>query len=61
MTPQADLTILEWLRQNQYNEDVIAILDAAYCQTAGARLSQMGVWESSREENAWEYGSGNFR
>ena len=61
MTPQADLTILEWLRQNQYNEDVIAILDSAYCQTAGARLSQMGVWESSREENAWEYGSGNFR
>ncbi|XP_015758903.1 PREDICTED: polyamine oxidase 3-like [Acropora digitifera] len=61
VTPQADLTILEWLRQNQYNEDVIAILDAAYCQTAGARLSQMGVWESSREENAWEYGSGNFR
>lgn len=61
MTPQADLTILEWLRQKQYNEDVIAILDAAYCQTAGAKLSQMGVRESSREENAWEYGSGNFR
>lgn len=61
MTAPADLTILEWLRQKQYNEDVIAVLDAAYCQTAGARLSQMSVWESSREENAWEYGNGNFR
>ena len=59
--PHKDMTILEWLERRQCNEDVIAIFEAMYCQTVAATPSQMGVLESSREENAWEYGDGNYR
>ena len=59
--PQGDMTILEWLERRQCSEDVIAIFEAMYCQTVAATPSQMGVLESSREENDWEYGDGNFR
>ena len=55
------MTILDWMEKKQYSRDVIAVLDAMYCQTAGAKPTQMGVMESSREENAWEYGEGNHR
>lgn len=55
------MTILEWMEKKQYLRDLIAVLDAMYCQTAGAKPTQMGVMESSREENVWEYGEGNHR
>ena len=55
------MSILEWLKSQHCNEDVIAVFETMYCQTEAATLSQMGVLESVREENAWKYGDGNFR
>jgi len=55
------MTILEWLKRKQCNEDVIAVFETMYCQTVAATPSQMGFLESAREENTWEYGDGNFR
>lgn len=55
------MTIQEWLESNECNEDVIAVFEAMYCQTVAATPKQMGLFESAREENAWQYGSGNYR
>ena len=55
------MTIQEWLESNECNEDVIAVFEAMYCQTVAATPKQMGLLESAREENAWQYGSGNYR
>lgn len=55
------MSILEWLETKQCNEDVIAVFEAMYCQTVAASPRHMGLLESAREENAWQYGSGNYR
>ena len=55
------MTIQEWLESKECNEDVIAVFEAMYCQTVAATPKQMGLLESAREENAWQYGSGNYR
>ena len=59
--PHGDMTILEWLKGRQCNEDVIAIFEALYCQTEAATPSQMGVLEFAREENDCGYDDGNYR
>ena len=59
--PLRDMSIQEWLERKQCNEDVIALFEAMYCQTVAATPKQMGLFESAREENAWQYGSGNYR
>ena len=61
LAPGSDMTVLEWLKTRQCNEDVIAVFEAMYCQTVAATPSQMGVLEASREENVWKYGDGNYR
>ena len=60
-TQDRDMSILEWLKRRECDEGVIGVFEAIYCQTVAAAPSQMGLLESSREENAWDYGSGNYR
>ena len=60
-TQDGDMSILEWLKRRECGEGVIGVFEAIYCQTVAAAPSQMGLLESSREENAWDYGSGNYR
>lgn len=60
-TQDGDMSILEWLKRRECDEGVIGVFEAIYCQTVAAAPSQMGLLESSREENAWDYGSGNYR
>ncbi|KAL9952453.1 hypothetical protein ACROYT_G039712 [Oculina patagonica] len=60
-TPLRDMSIQEWLERKQCNEDVIAVFKAMYCQTVAATPRHMGLFESAREENAWQYGDGNYR
>ena len=55
------MSIQEWLERKECNKDVIAVFEAMYCQTVAAMPKQMGLFESAREENAWQYGSGNYR
>ena len=55
------MSIQEWLERKECDEDVIAVFEAMYCQTVAAKPKQMGLFESAREENAWQYGSGNYR
>ena len=59
--PLRDMSIQEWLERKECDEDVIAVFEAMYCQTIAAAPKQMGLFESAREENAWQYGSGNYR
>jgi len=59
--PLRDMSIQEWLERKECDEDVIAVFEAMYCQTIAATPKQMGLFESAREENAWQYGSGNYR
>ena len=59
--PLRDMSIQEWLERKECNEDVIAVFEAMYCQTIAATPKRMGLCEAAREENAWQYGSGNYR
>lgn len=60
-TQDGDISILEWLKRRECDDGVIGVFEAIYCQSVAAAPSQMGLVESSREENAWDYGSGNYR
>ena len=56
-----DMSALEWLKGRECDEDAIDVFDTIHCQDYACAPSQMGMRESCREENAWDYGCGDYR
>ena len=56
-----DACVYDWLVEQGYSSQVIDIIDAHEGQSCAASLKMLGVFESSREEDNWNYGSENFR
>ena len=56
-----DMSALEWLKGRECDEDAIDVFDTIHCQDYACAPSQMGMRESCREENVWDYGSGDYR